>query len=70
MLASVAASVALGWWFRRSPAPIPIAVLPLDNLSQDPRQQLLLQRPHRRDYPKPIYYRGAGGAFTDVIICP
>jgi TolB-like protein len=36
VLAIVAAGVALGWWFRRSPAPIPIAVLPLDNLSQDP----------------------------------
>ena len=36
VLASVAAGVALGWWFRRSPAPIPIAVLPLENLSQDP----------------------------------
>jgi hypothetical protein len=33
VLASVAAGVALGWGFRRSPAPIPIAVLPLDNLS-------------------------------------
>ena len=36
MLGTVAAGVALGWWFRRTPAPIPIAVLPLDNLSQDP----------------------------------
>jgi TolB-like protein len=36
VLASVAAGVALGWWFRRSPTLIPIAVLPLDNLSQDP----------------------------------
>jgi TolB-like protein len=36
VFATVIAAVTLGWWFRASRAPIPIAVLPLDNLTHDP----------------------------------